>query len=159
MLKNLFIITVLITSLAACKSKSAFKYSEDIVAKERSLTSEIQSTETKVGNYITANHYDSVAVAGERMEKLVQQKIDEIDAMPVPKAEEADNFKAATLRYFKYIKSLYTSYKDLGNAQTDEGRQDVISVLKKLVADKSTVLKEMQGAQARYAKANGFKVQ
>lgn len=129
------------------------------MAKERSLTSEIQSTETKVGNYITANHYDSVAVAGERMEKLVQQKIDEIDALSVPKAPEADNFKAATLRYFKYIKSLYTSYKDLGNAQTDEGRQDVISTLKKLVADKSTVLKEMQGAQARYAKANGFKVQ
>ncbi|MEP6701164.1 MAG: hypothetical protein ABJA85_07605 [Bacteroidota bacterium] len=158
MLRNLFFIAILFTGLVACKSKSAYNYSQDIVTKERSLTPHIEETEANVGRYITANQYDSVAIAGEAMEKLVQQKIDEINALPVPKAKEADNFKAATIRYFNFIKSLYTGYKNLGKASTEEERQQVLTDLQKLVGEKPTVIADMQKAQGKYADANGFKV-
>ena len=158
MLKNLFFIAILFTGLIACKSKSAYNYSEAIVAKDRSLTPHIEETEGKVGRYIAANQYDSVAIAGEAMEKLIQQKIDEINALPVPKAKEADNFKTATIRYFNFIKSLYTGYKNLGKAQTEEERQQVLTDLQKLVSEKPAVIADMQKAQGKYADANGFKV-
>ena len=51
---------------------------------------------------------------------MVQEKIDEINAMKVPGAKKGEEFKTAALRYFKYIKSLYTGYKDLGKAATEE---------------------------------------
>lgn len=159
MFKNLLFITLLFTGLVACKSKGAFNYSQNIVAKEKSLEPEIQATEKNVGKYLTASQYDSVAIAGEKMEKLVQQKIDEINAMSVPKAKETENFKAATIRYFNFIKSMYAGYKNLGKAATEEDRQQVIADLQKLVSEKQAVVDEMQKAQKKFADANGFKVQ
>jgi hypothetical protein len=158
-LKKLLLVAVLFTALVSCKSKGAFNYSQDIVAKERSLTPDIEATESKVGSFVTAGNYDSIVVAGENMEKKVQAKIDEINAMKMPKAKEVDQFKAATLRYFNYIKSIYTTYKELGKAPTDEARQEVVATLQKLVDEKQAVIDEMQKAQRSYADANGFKVE
>ncbi|MBC7873954.1 MAG: hypothetical protein H7Y01_08160 [Ferruginibacter sp.] len=158
MIKKLFIIVVLFITVTACKSKSAYNYSEDIVSKEQSLTPEIEATENKVEKFIEASQYDSIAVAGENMEKMVQQKIDEINEMPVPDAKGADDFKAATVRYFKYIKSLYSGYKKLGKAATEEERQEVISELQLLVKEKPSILSDMQSAQRKFAESNGFKV-
>lgn len=159
MLKKLLLVAVLFAALVSCKSKGAYNYSQDIVAKERSLTPDIEATESKVTKFVTDGTYDSIVVAAEKMEKMVQVKIDEIDAMKVPKAKEVDNFKAATLRYFRYIKSIYTTYKELGKATTEEGRQAVVENLQKLVDEKTAVITEMQKAQRSYAEANGFKVE
>ncbi|MGB3153683.1 MAG: hypothetical protein WBB06_03720 [Chitinophagaceae bacterium] len=159
MFKKLLLIALLFTGLVACKSKGAFNYSQTIVAKEKSLEPEIRATEKNVEKYLTAAQYDSVAIAGEKMEKLVQQKIDEINALSVPKAKETENFKAATIRYFNFIKSMYAGYKNLGKAATEEDRQQVIADLQKLVSEKQAVVDEMQKAQKKFADANGFKVQ
>ena len=152
-LTGLFIIAIV-----GCKSKAAFNYSEDIIKKERSLIPEITATENKVEKYIETEQFDSIAVAGEKMEKLVQQKIDEIKSMKVPKAKEADNFKLASLRYFEYIKSMYSGYKDLGNAATPEKREEFLEYLKKIINGKQAAINDMQAVQRKFASANGFKV-
>jgi hypothetical protein len=143
----------------ACKSKSAFNYSQDIVAKERSLTADINATEDKVEKFATAQQFDSVAAVSERMENLVQKKIDEIMAMKVPKAKEADNFRDAALRYFKYIKSIYTAYKEVGKAPTAEERAKLAEEMQEVAGKKEEVVSDMQKAQRKYAEANGFKVE
>jgi hypothetical protein len=159
MIKNLFLITILATSMVACKSKAAFKYSQDIVAKERSLAPEISATDDKVGKFAGDGQFDSVAAVGERMEKLVQKKIDEINGMKVPSAKEAENFKQATLKYFKYIKSIYTGYREVGNAKTEEERQRLAQDLQEVAGNKADEIGNMQKAQKKYAAANGFKVE
>ena len=156
---KLFFAFILLASITSCKSKSAYKYSQDIVSKERSLVPEMTSTEEKATAYVTAGRYDSLAILGEKMEKLVQEKIDEINAMPVPDAKEVDQFKSSTLDYFKYIKNLYTNYKELGLAKTEEERQEVLTELQSLVLNKYKVIGEMQAAQKKYADANNFKVE
>jgi hypothetical protein len=159
MRKNVLLIVILVAGLASCKSKSAFDYSQDIVAKEKSLAPQISTTEDKVGRFLGAEQFDSVAAAGEKMEKLVQTKIDEINAMKVPGAKEADNFKAATLKYFQYIKSIYTGYKQIGLASTADKRQELMSDLQELAGKKQEVINDMQTAQRKYASANGFRVE
>lgn len=159
MFKQLMLIAFLFTGLVACKSKSAFNYSEAITAKDKSLEIDVKATEDKVSKYGAAQQFDSVAIAGENMEKIVQQKIDEINALPVPKAKGAEEFKAAALTYFKFIKSLYTGYKNAGNAKTDEERQAIVTELQQIVGEKQKILSDMQAAQRKYAEANGFKVQ
>ncbi len=93
------------------------------------------------------------------MEALVQKTIDEIKNIPVPDAKEADGFKKSTLRYFDYMKSLYTTYKNLGLAQTDEDRQEEVTRLQKLVGEKQSAINEMQAAQKKFADANGFRIE
>ena len=161
MLKKLIIITTLVTGMAACKSdsKSARNYNNDIIAKENSLTPEVTVTESNVKKYYDAGEYDSLAAAGENMESLVQRSIDEINAMPVPKAKEADNFKTSMIRYFTFIKSLYTTYKEFGRAGTDEKRQEKLQEIQKIVSQKQDILTEMQGAQRKFAEANNFKLE
>ena len=73
--------------------------------------------------------------------------------------KEADNFKRAMLKYFQYIKSLYTNYKNWGNAETVEERDVIVLAIQKLVRDKEKVITEMQGAQRKYADVNGFKLE
>ncbi len=160
MIKKLIIIATLVAGLDACKSKSkaAYNYSSDMVAKENNLRPEVRATESNVKKYYEAGQYDSIAVAGENMENLVQKTIDEINAMPVPVAKEADKFKAAVIRYFIFIKSLYMDYKEYGRAVTVEKRQEIMLDIQKIVSQKQDHLDEMQDAQRKYAEANGFKV-
>lgn len=157
--KKLLIACLLFTSLIACKSKSAFDYSQNVVAKERSLEKYISETEDKVEKYADKEQFDSIAVAGEKMEKMIQDKIDEINAMDVPKAKEADNFKAAIMKYFNYMKSIYTGYKNVGRAASAEERTTLVLQLQKLVGEKQAAISDMQRAQKKYAEANGFKVE
>jgi hypothetical protein len=160
MLKKLIIITTLVAGMAACKSnsKAARDYNNDIIGKESILEPEITATESNVKKYYEAGEYDNLAAAGEKMESLVQKNIDEIKAMPVPKAKGADSFKAAMIRYFTFIKSLYTTYKEFGLAGTDEKRQEKLQEIQKIVGEKQGILSEMQGEQRKFAEANNFKL-
>ena len=56
MLKQIVIAALLFAGLSGCKSKSAFKYSENIIAKEKSLLPDISATEKKVEKYIRAEY-------------------------------------------------------------------------------------------------------
>ena len=161
MLKKFVIITVLFASLAACKPKSnaALNYNQDIVAKDKSLQSEEQVIEDKVANFYNGGKYDSIAVAGEHMEVVLQKAIDEIDAKPVPKAKGIEQFKEAVLEYFRFRKSIYTVYKEYGQAGTDEKREEIETIRNKLVAQRDDVTNDMQNAQSIFSKANGFRME
>lgn len=150
---------LLILMVTGCKSKSAFNYSEDMIKKERALIPYIEATEDKVGKFAAKEQFDSVAAVATTMENMVQEKIDEIKSTPIPEVKEADNFKRAMLKYFQYIKSLYTSYKNWGNAETSEERDKIFLAMQELVGDKEKVMKEMQAAQRKYADVNGFRLE
>lgn len=156
---KIFITVFFLIALASCNSKKAFKYSQAIVKLERSLMSDIEQTESKVEQFATVQDYDSIVAVSERMEKILDGKLQEVTTMPAPKAKEAENFKQASIRYFSYLKSIYTSYKKFGLAQSDEARQRVMENLQELVAGKTAAVNEMQTAQKKFADANGFKVE
>ena len=160
MIKRIFLFAALFTCLAACKSKSdaALKYNQDIVAKDKSLQSEEQVIEDKVGSFYNGGMYDSIAVAGEHMEEVLQKAIDEIDAKPVPKAKGIEEFKEAVLKYFRFRKSIYTVYKEYGQAGSDEKREEIETLRNKLVAQRDAVTNDMQNAQKIFSKANGFRM-
>ncbi len=161
MLKKLILIATLVTGMAACKSntKAARDYNNDIIVMERSLEPEAAATESNVKKYYEAEAYDSITAAGEKMEGLVQKSIDEINALPVPDANGAAEFKAAMIRYFTFIKKRYTGYKEFGSAGTEEIRQEKLQEIQKMAGQKKEVLDDMQGAQRKFAGANNFKLE
>ncbi len=159
MLKKLIFAALLLTAFAACKSKSAFNYSQDFVKKEKSLLPDITATEDNVKKYMEKELYDSIAFAGEKMEKLVEVKIKEIKDNPAPDAKEGENFKEAGIRYFSFIKSMYSIYKKFGEAKTPEARDVELKNIIALTNKKNAAIEDMQRAQKSYADANGFKLE
>ncbi len=63
------------------------------------------------------------------------------------------------LRYFAFIKSLFTGYKNYGLAKTYGERQQIAIEQQKLVEERPSVIIEIQKVQKNYAEANGFKVE
>jgi len=159
MLKKSALAFMLLLSLAGCKSKDAFNYSQDFVKKERALIPEITSTESKVKLFLAAEQYDSIAAAGERMESLVNATLKSVKDAPAPDAKEGENFKEAVVSYFAFIKSMYTLYKDFGNAKTPEAREAEMEKLRAIVDKKRDAINAIQGAQKKYADANNFKLE
>jgi hypothetical protein len=159
MLKKILLAVMLLISLAACQSKSAFNYSENFVKKEQSLIPDINITENKIAKFIALQQYDSIAVAGEKMEKLVDARLQEIVDEPAPDVKEGENFKKAGIIYFKFLKNVYTTYKDYGNAKTPDARDKEMSKLQDIIVKKSAVIQDMTQAQKKYADANGFRIE
>ena len=159
-MKIFFLITLLLTCIAGCKSGSdaALQYNQYIVEKDNSLQAEEQVIEDKVGKFYNEGNYDSIAVAGEHMEEVLQKAIDEINAKPLPKAKGVEEFKEAVLQYFRFRKSIYTVYKEYGMAGTEEERAKIEDIRNDLVGRKDAVTGEMQDAQGIFSKANNFKM-
>jgi hypothetical protein len=159
MIRKLLTGSLLLLSLVACKSRSGFKFSQDIVAKEKALEPALQKTESDVKNFFAESKYDSIVAVSEKMENMVQQKIDEIKNASLPDAKGVDNFRSAALKYFSFIKSIYTAYKEYGLAATDEERQAAAERSQKIADERMEALKDIQEAQQKYAKDNGFRVE
>lgn len=161
MLKRFIIIVWVAGALTSCqsKAKSARDYNNNLIEKEKSLQPHITTVENNVKNYYAAGQYDSIAAAGEKMEKIVQKAIDDINAMKTPKANGVEDFKAAVIRYFKFIKGLYTDYKEYGLADTEEKRQQILQDIQEIVSKKQEILDDMQSAQKKFAEANHFRLE
>jgi hypothetical protein len=152
---------MLLLSIVACNSnaRKARDFSNAIVEKETSLTTVITACEERVGKYYQAQQYDKIADEGRHMEELLQNKIDEIRAMPAPDAKGAERFKSSYIDYFKFIQSLYTKYKDFGMAETDEKRQEIFQEIQNSTGRKTEVVNDLRKAQQDFAEANGAKVE
>ena len=159
MLKKLSIGLLLLACLAGCKSKTAFNYNEDFVKKEKSLEPAISSTETRVSGYKANEQWDSIAMAGEKMETMIGDIVKDIKDKPAPDVKEGQNFKDAGIRYFEFMKSIYTVYKDYGRETTPEGRDAQLQRIQDMVGKKQAEIDNIQSAQQKFAEANGFKIE
>ena len=152
----LFVILLL---LGSCKSKVAYNYSQEIAAMESSLTPAIHNTETQVAKFAKEENWDSVKAVSERMEGLIEAKLQKIKGDPAPAVPQGEEFKNASLNYFKFMSGIYESYRDVAIQSTPEGRQETAGKMMSMLNDKNKVLADMQAAQREFAKANGFKIE
>lgn len=159
MLRNLLIVLVVSSIFLSCQSKTALNYSENFVKKEKSLTADITDAETRVAAFANSAQFDSIGVVGAQMEKKVDAKLKEIQDEPAPDVKEGENFKAAGIRYFQFIKSLYSGYKDYGYAKTEEERAAHLAKIQEIAGKKNLAISDIQSAQKKYAEANGFKIE
>jgi hypothetical protein len=156
---GLIFFSVLAVCFSSCNSKTAYNYSEKIVGIEKSIVPAMTKTEEDVGKYAQDANWDSVKVVSERMESLVEAKLVEIKKTPAPDVKEGENFKRAAIDYFQYIEDIYTSYKNVAVQTTVEERQDATNKMMSTISNKGKALADMQEAQKKFAKANGFTVE
>jgi len=118
----------------------------------------IDSTEDAVGRYAGLGQLDSVAIVSEVLEKKFDVVLDDMKKKPAPDAKGGEHFKAEVIKYFEYMRSIYTSYKDFARADT-EGREAERAHMLELVQKKPEILATIQREQQQFASDNGFKVE
>ena len=155
---NQLSVILLLVGLLSCKSKTAFDYSEAIVKMEKELSADIAKADLKVSEYLDAKKTDSAIIMTRQMESLADDKLKEVQNMEVPKVKEGENFRKESVRYFSYIKSIYTSLNKLTMAITDEQKKIERERLAKIIKDKKEVSDAMQEAQRIFAAANNFSI-
>ena len=155
---SIIVAVALLATVSGCKSKSAFDYSEKIVKLERDLGPDIEMADEKMAKFLETQKYDSVVLISTRMEGLVDEKLTQIKTMAPPSVAKADNFKSAAIRYFSFMKNMYTAYKTFASQTSEEEREKERQNLVDLAAKAEAAVKEMQGAQKEYADANNFKI-
>jgi hypothetical protein len=156
-LPSLLIILVVISF--SCKSKTAFDYSEQIVKMETELAADIAMADQKVSKFLEAKQNDSAMIIAQHMEDLADKKLKEIQDLDAPNVEEGENFKKEAVRYFSYIKAIYTTFHKFTMATTDEAKEKERSKLVKIVNEKEEATKALQVAQQKFATANKFKIE
>jgi hypothetical protein len=150
---------LLLTALISCKSKTAFDYSQAIVKMENDLSADLAKADLKVAEYMEAQKTDSAIMMTQQMETLAEGTLKEIQELEAPKVKEAENFKKAAIRYFSYIKSIYTSLNRLTMAATDDEKEIERQRLARIIKDKEETTDAMQEAQRKFAAANDFRLE
>jgi hypothetical protein len=159
MIKKIIALVFIAVTVISCKSNNAFKYSQEFVTNEKKLIPLIEITEKKVEGFISEAKYDSIAIVSEKLESVIEETIKDAKAKPAADAKDGEKFKADVIKYFEYLKSVYSLYKDYGNAGTEEGRQQQITKMQEILSHRPQVVSTIQTAQKDFAKSNGFKIE
>ncbi|MEI9947241.1 MAG: hypothetical protein WDN26_23870 [Chitinophagaceae bacterium] len=149
----------LVVALTGCKSKSAMNFSNKIVGFEQDLGPAMIRTDEEVSKYYQEQNFDSAAAVSERMENLVGSKIEAIEKLETPAIDGAEDFKKSSLKYFSYIKSIYTTYRRYAEETDERAKEEARLKLLKTVGSKDEAIDDMQRAQQKFAKAAGFKIE
>ena len=156
--KTIVAIAIICFLGGGCKSKLAVDYNDMIVEKQKSLGKSMDAAAPLLKNYFASFQYDSIASVSARMETKIDTIINEIAKKPVPNVKQGENFKKATLQYFDFMKSIYTSYKNYGLQNSPEGRQIQLQIMSMIINNEDKMIVQMQKAQQIFAKDNGFKI-
>lgn len=149
------LIILFLLMLFGCKPKAALEFNEKINAIEASLLNDVKTTDDNVSVFFERQQYDSAAASSQRMEELVAVKLKEVESLQVPNVKEGDNLKKAAIRYFSYMKKIYGTYKTFALQPTEEERRNLVRVSE----GAKDALEDIQNAQKKYAKANGFRIE
>lgn len=150
---------LLLTFLFSCKSKTAYEYSQQIVQIETQLSAAIAIADKKVSKFLQSQQNDSAIMITRQMEELADNKLKEVQRLDAPDVEGGDNFKKAAVRYFSYLKSIYTSFKKFTMATTDEAKEAERRKLVRIVNEKEEATEALQAAQQKFAAANNFRIE
>lgn len=158
---KVLVIALLMIGILGCKNKTtitAKQYSDDVVKMEQSLAEPIRQAENEIKNYADSLKYDQLSAAAKKMEDIIQAKIDTLERVDVAGFNGGDDFKTVAVRYFGYIKSLYTSYKAIGDAKDEPGRIAASDKMNQILSVQQNVNLNMQEAQVKFAAENGFEL-
>jgi hypothetical protein len=158
-MKILFVVAFLITSLWSCKSKTAFEYSERIVKMEKDLARDITGAEEKVSRFLKTEQNDSAKLIAQQVEDMTNATLKDVQNLAAPNVAEAENFKKEAINYFTYIKEMYTSFNRFVKAGSDEAKEVERLKLAKIFDEKDEATKAMQSAQQKFAEANNFRLE
>ncbi|WP_114791919.1 hypothetical protein U0035_15020 [Niabella yanshanensis] len=166
-MKQLFIIAAIAAfAFTACKSKTtetgeapatASQYYEKVAELEETMSEPLLTTEAAIKARGDKKDFAGIAQAARAMEDSVDLRINALKKID-PVGKGGADFKIVATRYFEYIKSIYTAYKKIGEAKTEEERMKGADEMTHIINGQAGVMANLQSAQAKFAADNGFTI-
>lgn len=166
MKKILLMMIVAAAGMVACKSKSnqpdntsltASEFYEKVAELEETLSEPLLKAEAEIKVRGDKSDFEGIARSAKAMEDTVDTRIKILNGMP-PAGFGGEDFKLMVVRYFDYIKSIYTTYRKIGEAKTEEERVKAAGEMKNIMDVQSSVMNNLQTSQARFAADNHFTI-
>ncbi len=166
-MKQLFIMAAIAAfSFQACKSETtekeaapatASQYYEKVAELEETLSEPILTTEAAIKARGDKKDFAGVARSARAMEDSLDLRISALKKID-PVGKGGEDFKIVATRYFEYLKSIYTAYKKIGEAKTEEERIKGVDEMTNIINGQPAVMANLQSAQAKFAADNGFTI-
>lgn len=135
---------------------TAKQYSDEVVTMQQSLAEPIRTAENEIKNFGDNSNYAGLAGVGGKMESLLQGKIDTLNNIKTSSFTGGDDFKIVVIRYFEYLKDVYSTYKQIGNAPDQAARLKLTNDMYQKLSAQPDVEERMKASQTRFAAMNGF---
>lgn len=151
----------------SCKSKTADtathpltaqEYNDTIFNLEESMSEPLLKTEAEIKARSDKGDFTGMAQSARAMEDTVDIRINALKKIDAAGKGGAD-FKTIAVRYFEYIKSIYTGYKNIAEAKTDDTRKEAVDKMTNILNAQPDVMANLKSAQNKYATDNGFAIQ
>ncbi len=165
-MKKLLLISIFAAGMVACKSKStpaeqapltASEFYEKVATLEETLSEPLLKAEAEIKARGDKGDYPGIARSASAMEDTMDAKIKILKDMP-PAGFGGEDFKLMVSRYFDYIKSIYTAYRKIGEAKTEEDRIKAAEEMKTVMDGQTAVMNNLQSSQTRFAADNHFTI-
>lgn len=146
--------------LLSCKSETKEQpaitpqqFNETLVNIEETMAEPILKTEAEIK--VRGDRGDNAALiqSATAMEDTVDAKIAAVKELPAI-GKGAEDLKTATERYFEYIKSIYTTYREAGEAKTDEEKKAAAEKMNKIISAQPEVMATLKAVQDKYVADN-----
>lgn len=159
----IFVSIAFLLVFVSCKSEkneqavTPQKFNEQIVLLEESLEEPLLKAEAEIKVRSEKADFTGMAQSAKAMEDTVSKKISEIKKIAAV-GKGGEDFKTVAVRYFEYIKSIYTSYRNIAEAKTEEARVEATKKMNDVLNSQPAVLSNLQTSQQKYATDNNFVV-
>jgi len=159
-----FFLSVVMVAAISCKSKdtnsgdhpaTAKEYYQKVLEIEESISEPLLKAEAEIKARSDKNNFAGIAASAKVMEDTLDVKIKALKNIPAV-GNGAEDFKTMAVRYFEYIKSIYTAYKDIGEAKDEEQREGAVKKMADLINAQEDIMTNLNNAQIKFAADNGF---
>ena len=164
MKKTWGIIVLMAMVMVACKSKTtepamqtASGFYESVAALEETLSEPLLKAEAEIKARGDKGDFEGIVRSATAMEDTVNVRIKLLNDMS-PAGFGGEDFKLMVTRYFEFIKSIYTAYRKIGEAATEEDRANAAREMQTIMEGQTAVMTNLQASQARFAADNHFTI-
>ncbi|MFT4094136.1 MAG: hypothetical protein QM640_10900 [Niabella sp.] len=148
----------------SCKTKStdtgtrpltAQEYNDKVIDLEESMSEPLLKTEAELKARSDKDDFAGMAQSAKAMEDTVDLRINALKKMDAV-GKGGEDFKTVAVRYFEYLKSIYTGYRNIAEAKTDEAKKEASEKMTNILSAQPGVMENLRNTQNKYAADNGF---
>ncbi len=130
-------------------------FNDRVYSMEQSLGEPLLKAEAEIRQKQQQGDFKGMAQAANAMEDSVDLRIRAIRKMKPP-GVGGEDFKTAAVRYFEYLKMIYSNYGEIALAADVQGKDAAENKMARWLNWQTQVLANLRSAQAKYAADNGF---
>ncbi len=137
------------------KASTPEQFNDRVYSMEQSLGEPLLKAEAEIRRQQLQGDFKGMTQTANAMEDSVDLRIRAVREMK-PLGVGGEDFKTAALRYFEYLKKIYSNYGEIAQAEDVQSKDAAENKMARWLSWQTQVLANLRSAQAKYAADNDF---